>query len=384
MEENKYEEALERAKSAIKECGDNLGRIKMIESIFPELAEPKEENIRKCILMMFKNAVPDIFNRYGMNKDDAIAYLEKLKDFDKKLEQAYKNGDGVFFKKGYDTGYVEGTAAARLDLEKQSTIKDGNSIDQHFWKPITTTETKTPKFKVGDWITYTDDEETLSTKKIVKFYGNKVKLVDTNGIYVVFPKSELKHYRLWSIADAQNGDVLEFNCGIGIFICFDESGYNAYCHCYYTFADIFEVDKNELCDIYGAKPALKEQREQLFERMTKEGYIWNPITKELSQISVTKKSDKVWSEDDEIILNGIIDDFGDGKTSSMLQESWLKSIKDRIQPQQRQDSKWKWDEDDEKFFREDILIGLGNADNVSPELYSKIIDWINLIKKRLS
>lgn len=53
--------------------------------------------------------------------------------------------------------------------------------------------------------------------------------------------------------------------------------------------------------------------------------------KELSHKEVTKKSDKVWSEEDEIILNGIIDDFGDGKTSNMLQELWLKSIKDRMQ-----------------------------------------------------
>ena len=38
---------------------------------------------------------------------------------------------------------------------------------------------------------------------------------------------------------------------------------------------------------------------------------------------------KGWSEKDEKMLNSIIEDFGDGKTSNMLQEYWLKSLKQR-------------------------------------------------------
>lgn len=37
-----------------------------------------------------------------------------------------------------------------------------------------------------------------------------------------------------------------------------------------------------------------------------------------------------WSEEDEKMLNSIIEDFGDGKTSNVLQEYWLKSLKERI------------------------------------------------------
>lgn len=40
---DRYEEALERAKAAIKDCGDNLGRKKMIYGIFPELQESEDE-----------------------------------------------------------------------------------------------------------------------------------------------------------------------------------------------------------------------------------------------------------------------------------------------------------------------------------------------------
>lgn len=39
------------------------------------------------------------------------------------------------------------------------------------------------------------------------------------------------------------------------------------------------------------------------------------------------RESSAWSEEDEKMLNSIIEDFGDGKTSNMLQESWLKSLR---------------------------------------------------------
>lgn len=138
MEENKYEAALERAKSAIKECGDNVGRIKMIESIFPELAESKEENIRKSILMMFKKALPDVFNRYGMNKNDAIAYMEKLKDIDKKLEDAYKTADEVQYNRGYQDAmdekakFVDAITDFPTEFEKQVSCFAASIINKEY------------------------------------------------------------------------------------------------------------------------------------------------------------------------------------------------------------------------------------------------------------
>lgn len=90
MEDNKYKDALERAKSAIKECGNNLGRIKMIESIFPdELGENKDEKIRKKLIEYFKGLMGGWF---PYSNEEIIAYLEKVKDFDKQLEDAYNEG----------------------------------------------------------------------------------------------------------------------------------------------------------------------------------------------------------------------------------------------------------------------------------------------------
>lgn len=71
--ENKYKMAIERAKLAIKECGDNNGRISMIESIFPELKESEDERIRKALVRFHKSTI-DID---GIKGADILAWLEK-------------------------------------------------------------------------------------------------------------------------------------------------------------------------------------------------------------------------------------------------------------------------------------------------------------------
>ena len=343
----KYEDALERAKSAVKECGNNLGRIKMIESIFPdELMGNEDERTRKEIISALKYA-----NHKGIY-DKHIAWLEKLKDFDKQLEDAYKTADEVQYKRGYDKGYMDGYWYWRGAIEalgKQATIKDGNSIDPHFGKPITTTETKYPKFKVGDWISgYYTNYKVLS----INNEGYAVEDVDGNKINILFENEKFHH--LWSIKDAKDGDVLVC-CNNKPFIFKGFFGLN-FPNCLAAYCGVTLENQFGHCNgktfwtNQDVKPATKEQCNLLFQKMHEAGYEWDAEKKVLNKI---KMQDLVISENN------------------------VTKISD-------QDDKWKWDEDDEKFFRENILIGLGNIDDVNPELYSKIIDWISLIKRRLS
>lgn len=113
MEEDKYKAALERAKSAIKECGGNVGRIKMIESIFPELTGDMDEQSRKWILEYLYDGLRKADEQFEGQFKAAIAYLEKLKDFDKQLEEAYKTADEVQYKRGYDAAMREITCTER-------------------------------------------------------------------------------------------------------------------------------------------------------------------------------------------------------------------------------------------------------------------------------
>lgn len=112
-----YDEAVERAKSAIKKCGDNKGRIAMIESIFPELAESEDEKIRKALIEFVDINTLSVDERH----DRWIAWLEK---------QCYT-------KKDVDDAYLKGISDVKNELEKKGEQKPAN----------------TPKFKIGEWIT---------------------------------------------------------------------------------------------------------------------------------------------------------------------------------------------------------------------------------------
>lgn len=112
MDNEKYKEALERAKSAIKECGNNQGRIAMIESIFPELKESEDKRIIKIL----QNIVKGACSKYGIkwrgvetSEEDLLAWLEKQGE--------------TFTKKDVDDAYLKGVCDAKHELEKQGESK---------------------------------------------------------------------------------------------------------------------------------------------------------------------------------------------------------------------------------------------------------------------
>lgn len=76
-----YDEALERAKQAIIDCGDNNWRKNMVRHIFPELAESNDERIRKMLYGLVC-AQPKSFFDGGYTKEDVLALLEKQKHVD--------------------------------------------------------------------------------------------------------------------------------------------------------------------------------------------------------------------------------------------------------------------------------------------------------------
>lgn len=309
MEENKYKDILKGIVKIIRNAErSDIGFASICSYIgdhCPEL-ENKDEEIRKKLIEYFKGLMGGWF---PYSNEEIIAYLEKVKDFDEQLEQAYKNSDEVQYKRGYGKGYVDGMAAEKKkELEKQAAIKDGNSIDPHFGKHI---------------ITDCGAKEKIQEKII-----------------------ELSHKedQVWSEEDEKNLQGV-----------------------------IDEIQAN--------KSSAPEYDLKTYDKFLS----WLKSIKDRVQPQPKQVG---WSEEDQDffgMLEGYLEfDYDLSMNDKANTLDWLKSVKYRIQPQPKQDSRWKWEEDDEKFFKENILIGLGNIDSVSPELYSKIIDWINLIKKRLS
>jgi hypothetical protein len=139
-----------------------------------------------------------------------------------------------------------------------------------------------PKFKVGDWLVYK--------------YGNcfagsfmeaqVVKVKD--GVYYFSTGSTGsckfidETCSLWSIANANDGDVLVDVYGnIGIFQKNDDFDWTSYCSLgsnkgFQNFNVEHENDKTH--------PVTKEQRDLLFAKMKEAGYEWNAEKKELRKI----------------------------------------------------------------------------------------------------
>ncbi len=72
-----YDESVERAKQIAAQGGASRY---LVTQIFPELAESKDERIRKCICMALTDVDEQRFKDFGTTLKDCLAYLEKQKE----------------------------------------------------------------------------------------------------------------------------------------------------------------------------------------------------------------------------------------------------------------------------------------------------------------
>lgn len=194
-------------------------------------------------------------------------------------------------------------------------------------KPIDKVE---PKFKVGDWIT--------------NKYGVVRQIVDVQDSHYVYmsdwrelsaPIEPMENScRLWTIRDAKDGDVL---CSNQIILLFRQWEPNSNCNFVIAHAGIDISGKLQITDGHWlisneSKLATQEQRDLLFSKMKEAGYGWNEGKKELVEI----KQKSAWSEEDKENISMLID-LVESKEESMEVKielsAWLKSLKERMQPQ---------------------------------------------------
>lgn len=220
---------------------------------------------------------------------------------------------------------------------RQSTEEEKEKLFQaikdngYRWNSETKTLEKLPKFKVGDWVVNIDEKV------------NQVVAIDDDG----FTLDDGSHcnnawnklYRLWTIQDAKEGDVLTDHCDdyknplIFILKKFGKvnfgfvlkSDYSSYC--FLTVGNKPRFKEGHFHHKHDIKPATKEQRDVLFQKMKESGYEWDAEKKELRKIEWKS----AWGEEDEMMLEGAIDKISDLGTGEMVKD-WLKSLKYRIQP----------------------------------------------------
>lgn len=151
-----------------------------------------------------------------------------------------------------------------------------------------------PKFKVGDWIT--DGENTW---KIAGIGELDYLLRSQNGDAVNVILSYVdKHFHLWSIQDAKEGNVLARNndiLSICIFSHFNgiNNKYSSFlCHCGLEGEGLGQMlsinGYHDDCKDY--IPATKEQCNLLFQKIKEAGYEWNNQRKQLDNLLLYKKN----------------------------------------------------------------------------------------------
>lgn len=144
-----------------------------------------------------------------------------------------------------------------------------------------------PKFKVGDWIA----SNLSNSSNLLCIIG-----VDETNYEVVTPQGSTgvpsiryidKHYHLWTIQDAKDGDVIRLGAVTAIFKKYIGQE-KCICYCSFCKDGGFEIPIENWDDnVYGgynATPATKEQRDFLFQKMKEADYEWDIDKKELKKL----------------------------------------------------------------------------------------------------
>ena len=222
-----------------------------------------------------------------------------------------------------------------------------------------------PKFHEGDWVIGSVTSNEPRQIEEITEEGYKT----TYGGWIGFSFEEDMH--LWSIADAKDGDVLAYNDGSLTIFRYRLSGLNAGLYMSYVLLTD-KIEFKQTC-VSNSHPATKEQRDLLFQKMKEAGYEWDADKKELRKIK-----QHAWNEEDDGMLHGIIAFIS---TTGCIVEGfktwidWLKSLKDRVQPQPKQE----WNEEDEKMFK-DIVTRLFSHPDVDKTEYDKSYHWLKSLR----
>lgn len=231
----KYNDALERARYY--HSKDYMLINNAIENIFPELKEREDEKIKKAIHIY-------------------LDWLDGRKDYAPKGN--YTIRDMIAW------------------LEKQGE------------QPTDKVE---PKFHPGDWIV--DDETPNDVFCVIEVLEEIYKVIDIDGDDYHIPHCKAdKQFHLWTIEDAEDGDVLSSEDKDKVFLYngkFDLRGrVCAYCGIYKTY-DGLRFTECAIGNYFTYKepyPATKEQRDLLFQKMKDAGYEWNSEKKQLSILNL--------------------------------------------------------------------------------------------------
>ena len=375
--------------------------------IFPEL-KSEDERIRKSIIELFAGMHSSVYPYKGFTKEQILAWLEKQGE-----------------QKPQGKSALEALNEEKVDNANKVEPKDYSSIDPHFGKPIDKAE---PKFKVGDWLVENEPNNYARFIQIIEIVDVQGKEryrisrdIHNDEDIVEFDFVE-KYYHKFGIKDAKDGDILASKSGNKIFSYRGSLDLRGNPCAYYGIYKVHDGICFSPCAIGNSFtheevfPATKEQRKILFEEMTAAKGVLHFNKKKLKKIEdeieipygakdselqedtyyipkgfhaeidgdkvVIKKGEKPteWSEEDEEMLkmvNKSCEQCGNGYAYY-----WLKALKDRVQPQPKQE----WSEEDKKIIdrieSEFLALHRGDYKNIDFNDVDSltVLNWVKKIK----
>ena len=304
--------------------------------------DDEDEKIRNKLINLIKmsNEVGG-FALHKWEADEMLTWLDKQGKKKASYTTIVETGDGGI--NALVTLPIEmKTAAESLGIDSDTYNK---IVDECIFGEKKPTDKVEPKFNVGDWIV----DKSGFTQQVLDFRG---------GIYTCtynsFTTDCESNYHLWTIQDAKDGDVLAVSWydndnkweKIIIFKKYHNKGVKGLYSmpCVEGYGNTFKNGKLAFVEnvpYYSQTwtstltPATKEQRTELFLKMHEAGYEWDAYTKELKKIEQKPTN---WSEEDEHRLNSCLNILQPktfvGNTET-INTKWLKSLKGRVQPQNR-------------------------------------------------
>ena len=228
------------------------------------------------------------------------------------FEQILENWGYVSVRKGKDTWPFESDARFPISDSKSAELMLYPSKEQRDWSKFAYNKLE-PKFKVGNWYQCTKSfygKGVIFTKNTAYYCAQKGCLQDEYGCHIAIVKDLYDNFKLWTIQDAKDGDVLANDHHILILkeLVYDWSSngtpYSVKAYCGIKPNGNFEIGKDNwcFCSTLHIHPATKEQRDALMKSMNDAGYEWNAETKTLGRLVKPKFDPKTLQPFDRVLV----------------------------------------------------------------------------------
>lgn len=394
----RYDKALEKARQL---CAYPTSKpfISDLQDLFPELAEPEDEKIRKSLVAYFAKFKPNDMWDADFSFGDIVAWFEKqgknnmgiseatMQELENNLNKALEKETPESWNKFLDEqGKQKPTIEMKTPEESLGIDSDtyNKIVDECIYGEQKPADNGEPKFKVEEEKWYVCTQTYVLRGKIVVIKGqiyqaekdNVIKGEDGCLFIDRHDGKASEYFRYWTIQDAKDGDVLCYKDEISLYRhdiknCTKQEttfgGFVYYC-CYdgkrFVVNSLYSITEQDKMDIH---PATKEQRDQLEKAITDAGYEWDAEHRQLRKIESRQEELTEFEKAVKQVMEEAIE-CGDTHNLKADSDMLLRLVQ-----------KSSWSKENEEMV-EDIIEAIDTQYAVTD--YNEMVSWLKSLKDR--